>query len=458
LTAGAEPTQPLTKAQKLDMQMALARISENDGNLDDAIKNYSDVLQKDGNRAEACHRIAILYDMKGQPEKSRSYYLQAIKKVPDNAELYCDFGYSCYLQRNWAEADKNLRKAIELNPELARAHVNLGMLLARTHRASAALNEFARAGLGEAAARSNLALADVQEERWMEAQEEYARALSADPNSKSAKMGLAALQSQNFNTTSPAVQITSPVRMPPAVQPQNTLAIQTPAPPAVQPEPQIAAPPQAPPAMPIQAPVVAQNPAPPAVSPEPQYAAQPQPLPSPASGYPAAPVVQELPKPQPEPQLAAKPQALPAVVQTVASPKIESGPQLAEQSQVQAPPTEVPLQTPADIRPEPRTTEQPPAVAQVPPAQQEPRTIAPPQPLPPVQAASVAGRAESPADQAEPQPEVRPLPPPTEQAEAPASAPSQAPDVDAAPVPPVRPPVETALRGPEETSPDTRRY
>ena len=36
--------------------------------------------------------------------------MTAIEKAPKNAELYCDFGYSCYLQRNWGEAGVNLRR------------------------------------------------------------------------------------------------------------------------------------------------------------------------------------------------------------------------------------------------------------------------------------------------------------------------------------------------------------
>jgi tetratricopeptide (TPR) repeat protein len=454
LTAGAEPAQPLTKAQKLDMQMAVARISENDGNLDEAIKNYSEVLKKDANRVEASHRIAILYDLKGQPEKSRGYYLEAIRKTPDNAELYCDFGYSCYLQRNWAEAEENLRKAVEINPELARAHVNLGMLLGRTRRSSAALREFAQAGLGEAAARSNLALAHVQENRWMEAQEEYSRALAVDPNSKTAKLGLAAVQAQGLGSRQVETQLATQPRTAPAVQPQSSVAAQTRSPQAVLPEPAIATPPQAPPAAPAQRPVLVEARTPPAVTHEPNVAPQPAQLPQ-----AGALAVQELPKPQPEPQIAAKPQALPATEYAVTSPTVDAERQLAEQSRPQVLPADVPLQTPAAVRADQPTNMRPPAIAELPPAQQEQRAIAPPQPLPPVEPEQLAAQTGAPsAGQAETKPVVSPLPPTTEQAEAPAAAPAQIPDEEAAPVPPVRPPVETVLRGTEETSPDARRY
>ena len=63
-------------------------------------------------------------------------------------------------------AGVNLHRALEIRPEFARAHINLGLLLARTYHESEALAEFSKAGCDEATARSNLAFALTLEERY----------------------------------------------------------------------------------------------------------------------------------------------------------------------------------------------------------------------------------------------------------------------------------------------------
>jgi len=189
----AEPSLELDVKQKADVAMAMGRSLERKGRTDQAIKVYLDVVHKDGRRADAYHRLAVLYDKKGEPEQSARYYREALKRTPDNAELYTDFGYSCYLQKRWGEAEANLRKALRLDRELTRARNNLGLLLARTGRPEEALREFRRAGCSPSDAHANLAFAMVLEERWDEARQEFELALDADPSSKAAQDGLNAL-------------------------------------------------------------------------------------------------------------------------------------------------------------------------------------------------------------------------------------------------------------------------
>ncbi len=188
-------TGPVKPEQKADVQMAVARSLENQGQTDQAIKVYLEVLKKDNRRVDACHRLALLYDKKGEGEAARTYYQTALKKDPKNPDLVCDFGYSCYLRKQWADAESGFRRAIALAPSHARAHNNLGLLLARTNHPGEALEEFAKAGCTEAAARSNLAFAFSLEGRLPEAEQQFELALAADPNLKTARDGLARLRS-----------------------------------------------------------------------------------------------------------------------------------------------------------------------------------------------------------------------------------------------------------------------
>jgi len=189
----AEPSIELNLEQKADVEMAMGRSLERKGRIDQAIKVYRDVIRKDDRRGDAYHRLAVLYDKKGDSKESARCYREALKRTTDCAELYADFGYSCYLRRRWGEAEANLRKALRLDGELTKARNNLGLLLARTERPEEALSEFRRAGCSPSDAHTNLAFAMVLDERWDEARREYELALDADPSSPAAQEGLSAL-------------------------------------------------------------------------------------------------------------------------------------------------------------------------------------------------------------------------------------------------------------------------
>ena len=106
---------------------------------------------------------------------------------PGDPDIFCDMGYSFYLQRRWAEAEMNLRQAIAVNPDHQRAHNNLALLLVRDNRLDDALAEFRKAGSEPVQAHMNLAFALTIDQRWESARAEYQRALALDPSSQLAK-------------------------------------------------------------------------------------------------------------------------------------------------------------------------------------------------------------------------------------------------------------------------------
>lgn len=186
-------TKPLKPEEKIDVQMAVARSLRDQGETDQAIKVYQEIIKKDPKRVDAYHQLALIYDKKGDPQSSEKYYRQALKRDPKNIVLLADFGYSCYLQERWKESEQFLRQALALDPEFRRAHNNYGLLLARTGREEQALKEFARTGVSQSEARSNLGYALMQQKHWDEAREQFQLALSVDPQSKNAKEGMKTL-------------------------------------------------------------------------------------------------------------------------------------------------------------------------------------------------------------------------------------------------------------------------
>jgi tetratricopeptide (TPR) repeat protein len=180
----------VTAKQAADVQIAYARTLENQGQLDEAMKVYQAALKRDASRSDALVRLAILHDKQGQFPESAEYYRKALEANPGDPEIFCDKGYSLYLQRRWAEAEIALRQAIALRPDFPRAHNNLGLILGHDGRPDDALAEFRRAGSNSTDSHLNLAFVMTMEQRWPEARKEYQLALADNPNSEPAKAGL----------------------------------------------------------------------------------------------------------------------------------------------------------------------------------------------------------------------------------------------------------------------------
>ncbi|HEY7425676.1 MAG TPA: tetratricopeptide repeat protein [Gemmataceae bacterium] len=215
--------------QAADVQVALAHTMELQGEKERALALYEEAVQKDPGRADAWLRLAVLHDQQGGFTESAAMYQKALKGQPGSPEIYCDMGYSLYLQQRWAEAEMNLRQALALRPNHARAHNNLGLVLARTGQTEEALNEFHLAGCSDADTHVNLAFALTLEHHWPEACQHYQQALQMDSSSAPAKKGLRELQRLIARMNAPAPS-PSEVSSSPIAQTQGTTS---PTPPSI---------------------------------------------------------------------------------------------------------------------------------------------------------------------------------------------------------------------------------
>ena len=180
---------------KPDEKMTAALMLEHEGKVERAIALYEEIVVKDRNRGDVHHRLAQLYDINGEPDKALKHYQVAVKQYPKDTDLLCDFGYHYYLVGQPAESEKLLRQAIKFQPTLARAHNNLGLVMAQRGRSEEALAEFKRAGNSVDAAHVNLAYALMWDEHWAEAGQQIDKALAAEPNSKVALKAQASMKS-----------------------------------------------------------------------------------------------------------------------------------------------------------------------------------------------------------------------------------------------------------------------
>ena len=180
----------LKSRQVADVQVALGRSLERQGATVRAMAAYNEALRADPSRADAALRLATLYDKDGKFKEGLPFYQKALAAYPGDPDIFCDMGYSLYLQGRLVEAEINLRQALALAPDKARAHNNLGLVLAASDRSEEALAEFRRAGCPEADAQINLAFALTLENKWAEAHKRYQMALAVDASSAAARKGL----------------------------------------------------------------------------------------------------------------------------------------------------------------------------------------------------------------------------------------------------------------------------
>lgn len=181
------PMKAPTSAQEADVEIALGRTAESRGNFEQAAGAYQSAFKRDPSRGDACLRLAVLNDRQGRFAEASPWYERALKINPGDPEVFCDKGYSLYLQRKYAEAEINLRQAIALSPRHARSHNNLGLVYAHMGRKKEALEEFREGGEAAAEAYSNLAYVLTTEGKFAEAREQYQIALNADPTSNPVK-------------------------------------------------------------------------------------------------------------------------------------------------------------------------------------------------------------------------------------------------------------------------------
>jgi Flp pilus assembly protein TadD len=99
--------------------------------LDDASRQFHDVLSADADNATAHQGLAMIADLNRHWSESEYHYKQALRRNPRDAGLLNDLGYSYILQNRFSEADRYLNEALKVNPQHEKAQENLAMLALR---------------------------------------------------------------------------------------------------------------------------------------------------------------------------------------------------------------------------------------------------------------------------------------------------------------------------------------
>ena len=103
---------------------------------------------------------------------------------------------------DWLSAEREWRKVIELQPDDARAWVNLGVALNRQSKWQEAIDVWTKASVLDpklAGAHFNLGIALERQRRWAEAAHEYGEVLQRQPNLAAALLRLRYVRLQMTN-------------------------------------------------------------------------------------------------------------------------------------------------------------------------------------------------------------------------------------------------------------------
>lgn len=164
----------LSDEQTFDVEFAMARTLEQQGDLTRAERAYRALLERKHDRPYVFHRLAVVCDRQNRFQDAEQNFKRAIALEPRDSVLLADYGYSLYRQRRWVESEQYLRQAVANDPADSRAHNHLGLVLCQVERRDEAIGEFLRAGCTEAEAHVNLALVLTMNDRFEEARHEYA--------------------------------------------------------------------------------------------------------------------------------------------------------------------------------------------------------------------------------------------------------------------------------------------
>jgi tetratricopeptide (TPR) repeat protein len=175
-----------TRAAYCLLGVSLSRL----GRKEEAEASYRDALAVDPDFEEAYYNLGVLF-RDSDPAEAEELFSKALALDPNYAEAHREFGWLLRKQRRIEESESHLRRAIQLQPDDAWAHIYLGNLLWRKGdegQASTELEWARESAPGWAAPLWTLANLHEDRKEWAKAQDLYERALDLVPDDAVANM------------------------------------------------------------------------------------------------------------------------------------------------------------------------------------------------------------------------------------------------------------------------------
>jgi Flp pilus assembly protein TadD len=190
-------------------RLELAAIYESYGLHEDALDQYTQVLQADPSEAAAVglgrtaratarsvealplveafaaihptadswNEVGLLYDAAGNLKAGEIAFRNSLLQDEASDRTHNNLGYNLLLQNDMSAAEIEFRRAMELNPKSATSHNNLGVVLARRGDLAGALEQF-QSMADAATAHNNLAVVLLEAGQYEQSRQELVKALA----------------------------------------------------------------------------------------------------------------------------------------------------------------------------------------------------------------------------------------------------------------------------------------
>jgi Tfp pilus assembly protein PilF len=154
------------------------------GDFDEAIAHYEQVIQADPSNLEAHNNLGIVYKEMGDLDKAIGQFKRALSIDPRYVKGYNNLGVAYYVKGNVKGAVSAYERALGLDPDNVESYVNLGLVyksVNRLDKAKMILKQCLKRNDGIPAIHYNLALIYDQEENLAEAASHYRRFVELSP-------------------------------------------------------------------------------------------------------------------------------------------------------------------------------------------------------------------------------------------------------------------------------------
>lgn len=196
--------------------LALAELSECQGRSEQAERLYLEIINQSPDNPVPYHRLGVMYTKQGKFKEAGERFGRALALTPDAPEVLNDAGYFYYLAANMGEAERCLRRVLQLQPENVRCCTNLAMVLGEQGRDAECLALLRRASPTGNQAQLNFAYVLVQRGEYRHAMDIYDRVLTEDPSQRVAADAMIELSKYAPRKTllpPPLIPTTGPAQM-----------------------------------------------------------------------------------------------------------------------------------------------------------------------------------------------------------------------------------------------------
>ena len=115
---------------------------QKEGNLDQAVKNYTQAIEVSPNFVDAHNNLALVLKLQGKLTEAIDHYRKAVSIEPDNADIHYNLGNTLQSLGKFDEAISHYRQALKIKPEHIQTHHNLANALAAQGKYEEALEHY----------------------------------------------------------------------------------------------------------------------------------------------------------------------------------------------------------------------------------------------------------------------------------------------------------------------------